>query len=175
LTGDSTYDARSCEEYGYSYYCDQTDHSAQNQSVATAMFVIVSIFIILIIALIYTGCVQIRRENKTRSANTISGIPLQVLNHSQSQQPQQQHQQHLPPPYVPAGAVGIPINQPLTGSGSNNHRMSIESLAVHLDLPNLLNVSLADALEMDFKRLKESCGITEEEYMRLERYKASIQ
>jgi hypothetical protein len=38
-----------------------------------------------------------------------------------------------------------------------------------------LNVSLADAIEMDFKRLKESCGITEEEYLRLKRYKSSTQ
>jgi hypothetical protein len=52
--------------------------------------------------------------------------------------------------------------------------MSLESLSGHLDIPNLLQVSLADALEMDFGQLEESCGITEEEYLRLMLYKRSI-
>jgi hypothetical protein len=90
---------------------------------------------------------------------------------------QRTHQQTLrsqqpPPPYAALVAGDPDNNQPC---GSNTRRLSIESLAFQLNIPNLLKVSLADALELDFKNLSETCGITTVEFLRLKGYKLSIE
>jgi hypothetical protein len=74
------------------------------------------------------------------------------------------------------GGSSIPGNRRSSGASRVSvRRLSLESLAVHLDLAKLLNVSLADAMDLDFARLKESCGITDEEFIRLKRYRLSMQ
>jgi hypothetical protein len=153
-------------------------YPAAFRAVAITMFVIGGLFALLDIVLICMGSVQIHRINDTSRvgpyANELSAETLEAIRRTQ-QQPTQQVQQ-LPPPYlVPAGALAIPVNQMSGGSRSHGSQMSLETMAVHLNIPGLLNVSLADALEMDFKRLKESCAITEEEYLRLKRFKSSTQ
>jgi hypothetical protein len=159
------YDCGSYYDYGHGGF----------QGVAIAMFVLGGLFTILDIVLICMGSIQINRvKSQSKIGPSSSDVSVQVIQQYQQQnhhQPMQMNQ--LPPPYsVPAGAVAVPM---AGGSGSNGSRLSLESMAVHLNIPGLLNVSLADALEMDFKRLKESCGITEEEYLRLKRYKSSTQ
>ena len=55
-----------------------------------------------------------------------------------------------------------------------SRRMSIESLALHLNIPGLLNISLEDALNLDYMRLKDIFGISETDYMRLKSYRNQL-
>jgi hypothetical protein len=112
------------------------------QDAAITMYVLGGIFNILNIALIVLGSVQINRLNSKEGPwEEVNGIPLEELcRHSQLTFQLQVQMQQPPPAYAaPIGTVVVSVN----GSGSNDRRLSIESLAVHLDIP-----SLADALEM---------------------------
>jgi hypothetical protein len=53
--------------------------------------------------------------------------------------------------------------------------LSLESLAVELDIPKLMEASsLKDILAMDFKKLKEDLGLTSDEYIRIKKYKTGL-
>ncbi|KAL3894953.1 MAG: hypothetical protein SGCHY_004979 [Lobulomycetales sp.] len=54
-------------------------------------------------------------------------------------------------------------------------RMSLESLALYLDIPKLLEASSVEqVLEMDLKSAKEKLDISNEEYLRLKKYKKEV-
>jgi hypothetical protein len=85
--------------------------------------------------------------------------------------PQQQYtpeKQHAPQQQQYAVEVGPSYPAPRTA-------LSLESLALELNIPQLMNCKdLESALAMNFNELKESHGISNEEYMRLKKYKTGL-
>jgi hypothetical protein len=128
--------------------------------------------------------VMIMKRSKRNSVASLdqpyehSGIPLELLRRlRQPRQPSSvssASDEPLPRYTVTRAPAVVPIS-PYSESGSYDRVMSIQSLSVQLNIPNLLRVSLVEALEMDFSWLEESCEITEEEYSRLMIYKRSIE
>ncbi|KAL3894954.1 MAG: hypothetical protein SGCHY_004980 [Lobulomycetales sp.] len=54
-------------------------------------------------------------------------------------------------------------------------RMSLESLALYLDISKLMDASsVEEVLEMDLKAAKEKLGMSNDEYLRLKKYKKEI-
>jgi hypothetical protein len=164
---------------------EMIDHSTETK--ATVMLYLGIFTLLLSILLISFGCVAVKKQAKLESAITVDQLHLhpellqqhpQLMEsylqyHAPQEIPQSTAIPVPPPPYKEELAIG-PIQ--LNGdSVSRSNRFSLESLAMHLDIPKLLNVSLVDAMEMDYNRLKEACGISAEEFIRLKRYRTSLQ
>jgi hypothetical protein len=85
--------------------------------------------------------------------------------------PQQQYapeKQHAPQQQQYAVDVGPSYPAP-------RKALSLESLALELNIPQLMNCKdLESALAMNFNELKENHGISNEEYMRLKKYKNDL-
>jgi hypothetical protein len=100
--------------------------------------------------------------------------PPQQMQYAQPQQPYAPQQQQQ---YSPRQQQFSPPQQqyPPPQGPSASRVLSLESLAVELDIPSLMNVKdLETALAMPFKELKENHGVSNDEYMRLKKYKAGL-
>ncbi|KAJ3029057.1 UNVERIFIED_CONTAM: hypothetical protein HDU68_000270 [Siphonaria sp. JEL0065] len=72
----------------------------------------------------------------------------------------------------PSSSQPVPENQPAPLTES----LSLESLAVHLDLPKILTVTegITGVLEMSYNEMNQKYGITPEEFLKIKAYRKSL-
>jgi hypothetical protein len=121
------------------------------------------------VVMISVGCIAVRNiKEVTPDLETAITLDQIHLHPGILQQNPRQTIPLSPPPYKKCAMVNEVVS-------SRSRTMSLESLAMHLDIPKLLNVSFIDAMQMDFQSLKLCCGLSEVEFIRLKRYRTSIQ
>jgi hypothetical protein len=173
-------------------YYAETEAEYSTRALAIGMFALGVFMLLLSGILISIGCVSIRKIQKIQlrpePARGINVDVEELYRHPQLlqqnphllslylQHQSNQHQQVHPFPLQPPPYNGASNFQEITAPRSTRaQRLSLESLAVHLDIPKLFSLSLQEAMEADFKRLKDLIGITELEFMKLKRYRTSVQ
>ncbi|KAJ3076834.1 hypothetical protein HDU98_011695 [Podochytrium sp. JEL0797] len=80
------------------------------------------------------------------------------------------------PPYAFAAPPYQQPSYPPPTSPYASRRLSLESLALQIQVPKLLDVrgGIDEVMVLDHQQLRDRYGITNEEYMRIKAYKKSI-
>ncbi|KAJ3028760.1 UNVERIFIED_CONTAM: hypothetical protein HDU68_000958 [Siphonaria sp. JEL0065] len=110
-----------------------------------------------------------------RASYSRGGYPQQHPGYSQQGYPQQQ-QGYPQQQQFGYAQQQSPYPQSQSPPPQYARRLSLESLALEIHVPKLLDVQggLDEVMKADHKQLQEKYGITSEEYMRLKAYKKSI-
>jgi hypothetical protein len=157
---------------GYDDYNKYTDTVVDSLHTLATIFLVlgsnfflkISIGILIDLILVSVGGIKFK-SSATAGGNVVvtqgqqpgAQVELQQMNSSSQQQVSSQQHQY---------AVDAPPPSKV---------LSLESLALHLDIPTLMDCkNLESALAMDVNELKEKVGISYEEFMRLKKYKAGL-
>ncbi|ORY38894.1 hypothetical protein BCR33DRAFT_788734 [Rhizoclosmatium globosum] len=170
----------------YKLYSYDTNYSYCSNTCNMYLFFLIPVGIIwIMIGLVHIRTSKIILNGSIRRVNVhpnatmvfIQAPPLQPPPYpTYAQAAQQQHPPYAPqPPYNPqhksAAAPSIP--ESTQGTPNLQRRMSLESLALHLQIPNLLNVKggIDEVMNSDHQQLSSKYGITNEEFIKIKGYK----